>query len=81
MLCFLVDYKDSKGDDWHRGLQVGTSNKYLALSFIIQEVSDWNCTLSAVRLIHGYYTCDELTDLGETTDIPSHELLYINPLA
>ncbi len=81
MLCFLVDYKDEKGNDFYKPLQVATFDKELAMAFIHQEVADWNCTLTGVRLFHGFHTHDELYQLAETITLPPHELLYFNPYA
>ena len=80
LYCFLVDYKDKQGRDFHRPFQVMGYDKTKAAMGAKKTVEDEGYTVSAVFYFSGIHTMDELERLADgRKGCHKPEVLYLNP--
>lgn len=65
---FLVDYRDSKGESYHKALQVVCMREYSdneIINNIMHDVEMQNMTIDAITEIHGEYSLEELSAMSQ----------------
>lgn len=65
MLNFIADYRDSAGREYHQAFQVSTNDKRAASWRILWELRMQGYIISALLIISGSYTLDQLTRMAD----------------